>query len=250
MLDYVTLAVTLAMLAVALYTLHKVRRIHLMLYAAQSQAERLSDTSFQQLQALLALHLDLGLTRSLPATRGWAASPDFLRELYRHALAEKPRLVLECSSGTSTLVLARCMQMNGAGKVLSLEHDPIFAAQTRSNLASHGLEQWADVIDAPLQVLDGEQRWYARDAIPEKLVVDMLVIDGPPSAIHPRARHPAGTVLFPLLAPGASVFLDDADRAEEQATLALWRQEFPELEVSTRHCEKGCAVLHRPGPAR
>ena len=160
---------------------------------------------------------------------------------------------MECSSGTSTVILARCMQLNGSGKVFSLEHDPVFAGQTRANLARHGLEQWATVIDAPLVPFQPDQaedrRWYCLESYPHALAIDMLVIDGPPSGINPLARYPAGQALFPQLAPGAAVFLDDAARPDEQATLRLWQREFPDLEFGVRYCEKGCATMRKSGLA-
>ena len=132
-----------------LYTLHKVRSIHLLLYSTKDQLLLETTNAYRQTECMQGLYLDLGLTKSLPSTRGWAASPDFLAELVKYALAEKPATVVECSSGTSTIVLARCMQINGSGKVYSLEHDPIYSKKTRDQLARHGLSAFAEVIDAP-----------------------------------------------------------------------------------------------------
>jgi predicted O-methyltransferase YrrM len=196
----------------------------------------------------------------LPATRGWAASPDFLMELVSHARAAGPLTVLECSSGVSTLVLARCLQLNGGGKVFSLEHDAAYAEQTRRQLRRHGLGAWAVVLDAPLQqhALGGDTwPWYAIDGLAQALgnqmdtamEIDMLVIDGPPQAVRALARYPAGPLLFPRLRIGAAVFLDDAARLGEQAILARWKAEFPMFHQTSRPCEKGCAVLTRHGPS-
>jgi predicted O-methyltransferase YrrM len=175
-----------------------------------------------------------------------------LRELYLHALAEKPQVVVECSSGTSTVILARCMQMNGSGKVFSLEHEPEYAEKTRRNLERHGLSEWATVLDAPLRALElnkTSSRWYALDALPADIAIDMLVIDGPPGSTNPLARYPAGPELFPRLSEHAAVFMDDAAREDEKAMLRLWETEFPSLRQTSRYCEKGCAVLSKRGPA-
>ena len=245
MLSIVQLLLTTAVLALVCYTLYKVRAAHLLLYDVSGQLRRGSDDLFRQLEALQGLYVELGLTKSMPATRGWAASPDFLLETARHALASKPTAVLECSSGTSTMVLARCMQINGAGHVYSLEHDPHYAQQTRLLLERHGLADWATVMDAPLmprQVGDGSWLWYNTDALPP-LAFDMLSIDGPPQATGDLARYPAGPLLFPRLGSGAAVFMDDADRPDERAILARWKAEFPLFAHSSRQCEKGCALL-------
>ncbi|QGZ37806.1 methyltransferase family protein [Pseudoduganella flava] len=239
-----------AVLLLCAYTLHKVRLIHLMLHDVRDQTHRDNAGLFRQLEALQGLYTDLGLTHSLPDTRGWAASPDFLLELTRHAQAERPRFVVECSSGTSTLVLARCMQINGAGKVYSLEHDPIFARQTRQQLARHGLSDWAVVLDAPLTAQDfggATWPWYSTTGLPAAGEIDMLVIDGPPQATRALARYPAGPALFGRLAPGAAIFLDDARRPDEQQILRRWADEYPEIEQRPLACEKGAAVLrYRP----
>jgi predicted O-methyltransferase YrrM len=239
-------------LFISLYILHKVRLVHLLLHDVRDRTTRDNASLFRQMEALHGLYVELDLKHSLPPTRGWAGSPDFLLELARHARSAQPRNVVECSSGASTLVLARCMQLNGAGKVYSLEHDAHFAGQTRAQLRRLGLEDWAQVLDAPLQphVLDGESwPWYELSALPADLAIDLLVIDGPPQATRPLARYPAGPLLFPRLAAGGHVFLDDAARADELAILQRWQREFPALDQSARTCEKGCSVLILPHSA-
>ncbi|MBB3219718.1 class I SAM-dependent methyltransferase [Pseudoduganella umbonata] len=221
--------------------------IHLMLHDVRDQSHKQNNCLFRQMEALHGLYTDLGLSRSLPDTRGWAASPDFLLELTRHALTDKPSVVVECSSGTSTIVLARCLQINGSGRVYSLEHDAAYARETRRQLERHGLTAWADVIDAPLtaqQFAGATWPWYATDGLPRNAEVDMLVIDGPPQATRSLARYPAGPALFGSLSPGAAVFLDDAQRPDEQQILRRWAAEYPEMEQRQISCEKGAAVLH------
>jgi predicted O-methyltransferase YrrM len=240
---------TLLLFFLAAYTLHKVRRVHLLLHDVRDQTRHDTAGLFRQMEALHGLYVELGLKKSLPQTRGWAASPDFLLELARYARSAHPLSVVECSSGTSTLVLARCMQLNGAGKVLSLEHDAYFARQTRMQLRQHGLEDWAQVVDAPLatQELGGQSwLWYDLSSLPRAFNIDMLVIDGPPQATGEMARYPAGPQLFPRLNAGAHVFLDDAARADETAIVQRWQREFPFLQHTAHGCEKGCAVLSKP----
>lgn len=246
MFPLTTVLLIVLLLALTAYVLHKVRAVHLLLHEVRDEGRNGTTALFRQLEALIGLYLDLGLTKSLPATRGWAASPDFLAQLARHALEEKPRTVVECSSGVSTLVLARCMQINGGGKVYSLEHDAQYAEQTRAQLARLGLSEFADVLLAPLRKVPIGAvlfPWYTIDVLPRMAPIDLLVIDGPPRAVGALARYPAGPILFHRLAPNAAVFLDDAGRADEIAILSRWQGEFPALVQSERDCEKGCAVL-------
>jgi hypothetical protein len=252
MFEFFALMLAAGILVVSLYALHKIRNMHLMMYAMKDQVQAESASLFRQLEALHGLYIDLGFKRSLPATRGWAASPDFLLELSRYALDHKPKTVVECSSGTSTLILARCMQINGGGKVYSLEHDPVYAQATREELERHCLAEFAQVFDAPLREVDLEDAswvWYGHEVLPAGLEIDMLAIDGPPLSVGANARYPAGPVLFPKLSSKGTVFLDDAQRASETAALARWKKEFPWLEQGVRYCEKGCAVLRANRPA-
>ncbi len=204
---------------------------------------------FAQVEALMAIHRELKLEHALPPTRGWAASPDFLRNIMTHALRARPGCIVECSSGVSTVVLARVAQMLGAGHVHSLEHDPDFAEQTRQLLRFHGLEDFATVYDAPLRELTlpgWSGRWYSSDVLRQGMPIDMLVVDGPPWFVGELPRYPAVPVFHDALVPGAVVFLDDADRPEEQAIVSQWRERFGDLQlVQVPKCEKGCVALER-----
>jgi predicted O-methyltransferase YrrM len=234
-----------AVLIALAYIAHKVRRVHLMTYRLSDEISSGAAMLYRQMEALQALYAELDLRRALPPTRGWSASPDFLLLIASHTRAARPRMVLECGSGTSTIVLARALQLNGVGHVHSLEHDPTFAARTREHLHRSGLTEWATVIDAPLRPYRSEGKeysWYEFESIPDG-PIDLLVVDGPPMPIGPEARYPAGPVLFPRLNPGAVVFLDDADRKDEKRIVERWLKEFLNLERAEYQCEKGCVSL-------
>ena len=230
--------------------LHKVRRCYLMQYDVLARLDRIEGPGFsnlyRQIEALWNLYRDLGLESSLPPMRGWATSPDFLHLLALHALKMQPQVAVECSSGVSTLVLARCMAIYGKGHVYSLEHSPEFAAKTRANLARLGLTEFATVIDAPLklyQISGTGYKWYDLGNLPN-CKADMLVIDGPPATSCKMARYPAGPLLFPILNRGAYVFLDDAAREDEKSAVDLWsEEESVKVLNGFAQAEKGCCVL-------
>jgi len=232
------------------YTFHKVRRVDLKMYAALEQIQRTSEQNsqhtYQQIQAFIVLDRQLNLPYSLPVLRGWAASPDFLLLLAEHIIRQKPEIIVECSSGASTVVLAQTAKQNGTGHVYSLEHDQHYAQQTRHELQKQGLENWATVIDAPLSEQQFAEQAYSWYSVPTDIAakqIDMLVIDGPPAHLNLLARYPAGRVLFPQLNKNAVVFLDDADRQDEQQIIKHWLAEFPQLQVSKYNCEKGAVSL-------
>jgi hypothetical protein len=241
----------LGTLIVCIYTLHKVRRMHREQFrvAENSRASRREvEQIFPQIQAYLDLTRLLDLRQPLPALRGWAASPDFLLEIANHARRSRPETILECSSGASTVVLARCCAISGRGHVYSLEHDTRYAERTRAALKAHNLERWASVIDAPLEAaaeVNGPP-WYSLQGLPAALPpADMVVIDGPPGIEGGLARYPALPRLHSRLAETVTIFLDDADRSDERAVLQAWKAEYPDFTVELRQLEKGCAILSR-----
>lgn len=250
----VSVTLTLAcftLFALMALVLHKVRRIHIATYTLLSDVRRTrreTEHLFAQLQALLALERTLALPGPLPALRGWAGSPDFLWRLTEEVRALRPEVVLECSSGASTLVTARCLQMLGHGHVFSLEHDPHFARLSREALARQGLSDWATVIDAPLIAQEGGGRWYGLGNLPDAARnARLLVVDGPPADSGPQARSPALSMLRDRLSPGCVILLDDADRADERKAVEEWQRNEPALIVQYLPMEKGLARLQLPG---
>src|ERR1700722_3660056 len=161
--------------------------------------------TFRQVEAIQNLSAMLPTRDVLPATRGWAASPALLLVLVDQLIAQRPSLVVECGSGASTLWLALALRRFGIdGRIVALDHDPVFAAKTRDFLARHGVSDVAEVRDAPLEALslaDGTYSWYARRAWKDLTGIDLLFVDGPPAATGTKARYPALPLLRDALNP-------------------------------------------------
>ena len=192
-----------------------------------------------------ALLTRLDLQAGVPYTPNWSAAADFLQIIVAYSLEYKPETVFECSSGLTTLMLARCCQINDQGCVISLEDGENFANNLREYLRHYDLTSYASVIHAPLRqiLLDQvEYAWYDTRTIPET-GIDMLVIDGPSGFIQKNSRYPALPLLYTRLNDGCRVFLDDAARPDEQEIIALWQARFPNLEVDTVDASRGCALL-------
>jgi predicted O-methyltransferase YrrM len=243
---YLNLFLFISALILLAFLIHKVRRIHLKQFEAESSSDMRINNLFAQIEALAAIHQDLGLSTSLPATRGWAASPDFLRHIARTATDTLPLNVVECSSGASTIVLARVMQQNGVGHVFSLEHDQYYANKTREEVRRQGLEAFATVIDAPLRsylLTDVKWQWYETKDLPKS--IDLLVIDGPPASVQLLARYPAIPILDSSISPTGYVILDDANRPDERIALRRWDTEFAWMSAENLQAEKGIAKLTR-----
>ena len=252
-----TAVLVLAALSVALnlYLVRKVQWVFRLSDRLKRSTDRKFRQLFRQMQILGALQQDLDFRESLPPAGGKAASADFLKVLADHVLHAKPEVVVECGSGLSTLVIARCLQLNGKGHVFSLEHMEQFGQQTRKELDRHGLGEWASVLDAPLDPYDFHGRkfyWYRVGALPAS-PIDLLIVDGPPARTGSSPRYPAGPVLFPRISPCGAVFIDDAGRPEELSVIADWRQEFPQLDFQTNidDFEKGiCIARTTEAPGR
>ena len=205
--------------------------------------------TFRQLEALQNLNAVLPANDVLPATRGWAASPDLLAVLVDLVVAERPSLVVECGSGASTLWLALAMRRFGIdGRVVALDHDPVFGGKTRDLLARHDVGDLAEVRDAPLESfsLDGETySWYARRAWQDLTGIDLLFVDGPPATTGHLARYPALPLLSGALSPVVTAVLDDLVVPDMQKVLRLWLDAYPDFGSEILPLEKQAAVLRR-----
>jgi predicted O-methyltransferase YrrM len=204
---------------------------------------------YDQVDALWALYRDIDPARSLPPLGTWAASPDLMRFVYGEIVRTRPRRVVECGSGSSTVVIAYALERLGErGTLVALEHDPTFLEQTRELLEEHGLTERVDLRHAPLEDVElstGTFPWYAPTAVPTDVPIDLVFIDGPPGHSHPMARYPALPVLAASLSQDAVVVLDDFRRAPERDVVARWLEEFAGLELQELTHEKGTALLRQ-----
>lgn len=241
-----TLTIVLLM---TFYTLYKVRKIHLMQFAQKRLIQTATDNLYSQLQSYVDLQGILRLHSAMPGLRGWAASPDFLLTVVRHTISRKPMVIVECSSGASTLALAKCCMVNGKGHVYSLEHDHFYAETSRQLLHSAGLSDFATVVDAPLADVEiaPTRQWYSLHNLIPLLnhPVELLVIDGPPMDTGELARYPALPLMWDHLADDFTAILDDSDRPSEQTILSRWKSEFNNLDIRQLPLEKGAAILRR-----
>jgi predicted O-methyltransferase YrrM len=212
--------------------------------AGRAEARRL----YGKVEDLLGLYHDIAPDRALPHMQGWAAGVDLARYLYRQVSEQGRENVIECGSGTSTVLFAYAMRARGAGRVVALEHEPEFAEATRRMLRERDLDAWAEVVDAPLVAVplgDATWHWYDPSTLPDG-PFDLLVVDGPPGKTGPQARYPALPLLRDRLSPGAMVVLDDALRPEELATAERWSAEFAEFTEERVGHERGTIVLRSP----
>jgi predicted O-methyltransferase YrrM len=236
----VLLLVTLALLAVGAWVLaRKLRRLRSMV--------RRQERHVWETQNVFRV-LEGGAPLPLPG--GWAASTDLLGELMRAIAVRRPQCVVELGSGVSTLVIAAALRGNGAGRLISIDADEAYAAQTREQLLRHGLGDWVELRFAALTEMRFEgiaRPWYDTRVLADLSAVDLLLIDGPPTALRADIRYPSVPFFWGRLAPGAIVLLDDAARPSERAMAAAWQRQFPDATYDYLHLEKGALRITRAG---
>jgi Methyltransferase domain len=224
------------------------RRLSAELSEKDQNQEYQRNQDYRQIESFLSLFFTLKPSLPLPDTRGWAASPDLLKKITEVILIEKPSLVIEASSGVSTLVIAYCLKKLGKGKVVSLEHDVKYAAISQSLISFHGLEDIATIVYAPLKGFESnDQRWlwYNTDRLKIDQPIDLLVVDGPPGNMQKLSRYPALPLLYRHLNNKSTIILDDGHREDEKKIVALWEKEFSHISSEFLDMERGAYLIHK-----
>jgi len=226
-----------------------VRSVHDELGQVKNRLSLLGD-SITETQGLVQLS---GLNQPFPMPFGgsWALTPDAAAILAREIAIRRPNIIVELGSGVSTLMVGRLLQQMGHGRLVSLDHDPGWAEQTRRNILANGLQEYVEVLDAPLtrQQFDGKEfDWYQ---IPDQLRqikhIDMLTVDGPPQTADTAilARYPALPAFAAQLPDHATIFIDDARRDTEQEMIEKWLQQYPGWKSRMIETIPGTCILEK-----
>lgn len=189
------------------------------------------EIAMQALAALAGPYLPWGSGAMRPAGLVSVCNDIVLNERHR---------IVELGSGISTVLLARLLSQRPPAsgfRMATVEHDPLWAQWVREQLDREGTGTDVTVVQAHLVAhprADPDLHWYDETALTGGLrealqtdLIDLLVVDGPPAhaAGLGLARYPALPVLGDRLAPGATVVLDDAERAGEHEVLHRWERE-------------------------
>lgn len=216
-----------------------------------SIAEKKFENHFLQFESLLCIYSSLPNLKFLPATRGWAGSPDFLAKIIEIILKEKPRFILEASSGVSTIVIGLAMRLNNYGNVISLDHERFYTKITRENIKVNEIGGNSNVIHCPLRdynIFEQTWKWYETDNLNLTERIDLLIIDGPPRSTQFLARYPAIPLLYEYFADRVLILLDDASRNDETITVQKWssfleENNFKVVITKFNNFEKGMVIL-------
>lgn len=164
---------------------------------------------------------------ALPHLGSWKADTYLLGRVVDMIEEKRPATVVELGSGATSLVIAKALSLHGGGKLYSFDQHRPFISDMNRWLADYDLV--ADFTYAPLAHRDDRWPglWYSLPQVPEK--IDLLLIDGPPWAVHPSVRGMA-ELLFDRISPGGIVMLDDAARPGERYVGRRWRRAWPGID--------------------
>lgn len=209
------------------------------------------DNQFLQIEALLSIYNSLKDIKYLPHTRGWAGSPDFLSKILETVLKEKPRFVLEASSGVSTVVIGLALKSNNYGNSISLDHDRFYAELTNENIELNEINKFSKVSYCPLVEYNEDMvtwKWYKSEGFNLNEKIDLLIIDGPPGNTQKLARYPAIPLLYEYFSDRTIILLDDTKRVDEKIIIKDWitflqNRNFEVHSIHYDNFEKGMVLL-------
>jgi predicted O-methyltransferase YrrM len=235
------------------YTIYLLTVTLFFILLSQFHVYRLSVAEREHLQyktqVLNEIYKFLPVRAPLPPMTGWAATPELSAFLLKAIQKYRPATIVEIGSGITTLISGYSLEKHNIdGKIISLDHDPLFASKTEDEVKLHGLSDKVEIRVAPLEMVTIENEewlWYSTDQIKFEKPIDLLVVDGPPVKTQKNARYPALPLLYDHLSEHAVVIMHDTNRSEETEIIKLWIEKFEEFTVEKFHSEKGITLFKR-----
>jgi len=159
--------------------------------------------------------------------QGFSITGEEAAYLFHLIRRQRPKLIMELGSGSSTVLFAAAIRANGGGRIISIEHDREHVERTRTMLRHADLLDRVELVHAPLVdvALNGRTfQWYDLGAklatLSEK--IDFLFVDGPPGKVQTLSRFPALPMLASHLSLRALVMVDDGAREDEIEMVKRW----------------------------
>jgi predicted O-methyltransferase YrrM len=180
---------------------------------------------------------------------GWSIDSFLARWLVQHILERRPKCIVELGSGSSTILIARTLNLLGENEAthIAVDHEEKYLGLTRDVATLNGVSDGVEFMHCPLVRYESlDKLWY--DGLAGKLAdckIDLLIIDGPPAGLQPNSRYPALPVLLPFLNKNCTILLDDSNRPHEEQIAKRWHAENPDFNLSFFKPGHGFAVLSR-----
>ncbi|NDV27858.1 hypothetical protein [Desulfovibrio sp. JC010] len=165
----------------------------------------------------------------------YALCAQSLNYLEKQIIARHPKCILELGSGVSTLALQTfCRPLREAGqeiRIFSVEQSDEYAAETRTRLSEHNLEDGVEVVSFPTHDVPGPSghtfKCYDLSGLPRIMGdnrADFVLIDGPLGLPGSRVLTLPDLIQRKVLADNAFFLMDDALRDGEQWVYDIWLQ--------------------------
>lgn len=188
----------------------------------------------RKIQAVVKPHRVTEVRDPVPPLGRCAASADFDVLLRQELTSLRPRTVVECGSGATTLLLALAVKQHGLStRVVALEHLETCKARTEQALRQQGVAELVEVRLAPLtrsSVLDHETPSYDERTLRDLNEIGLLVVDGSPEPTGDRAWFPAVPLLRDRMSASCVIVVDDLIRPVDLELVQSWRALLPDFE--------------------
>jgi predicted O-methyltransferase YrrM len=204
-------------------------------------------------QAVPAIDLPGYIEESLPDdSSGYPISRALGHLLAQIVLGQSTRDVLEFGAGASSVVLARSLQLAGAGTLTSLEQSPEWCQGACRQVQLTGIDAHLEVTRPAFELRPWPCHGYAtaRRIVAQRGPYDLVLIDAPQWYF---GRDGALPLAIEHLRPGALIVVDDAGRPQERWAIHRWLQTYPGLSLVSFDPEfgrNGVAVLQSDGSER
>ena len=156
---------------------------------------------------------------------GWQnearAHPQYCLGILRELCTLRPKHILECGSGFTTILLSVAAE-ELQSSLHVLEDSELWADITRRSLRFLGLQE--NVVKTSPLINYGDFDWYSIPNV-DDLHFDCVICDGPPGPTR-GGRVGLLPVLDKSLSTSCIVLLDDAGREGEGEVLEIWKRKF------------------------
>lgn len=171
--------------------------------------------------------------KKLPSSffSSWSLAPGSLVYLYRELKHARPKAILDCGSGASTVAIALLYQEAvGCGTTLiSIDEDARWLEKTEQALESAGLANVMTLVHCPIAkfslagtIPESYDITRVAELLYENKKLEFVFIDGPSPAAGRGGVVPA---FAPFITQGAQILLDDAARDGEAEYIRQWCKE-------------------------
>lgn len=161
-------------------------------------------------------------------------APDLAELLIQLILLKRPKRILECGPGASTIAMTLAIQSAGLDShIFALEHALPWIEKTHLELAKLGLTDFVTIKHSPIELMKMEDRlvhWYGDlDWVGTNGPYDLIFVDGPlAESPGDPGREGALYAVWEYLNLGGLVILDDGKREHEVGCIRAWNQQFGE----------------------